>query len=213
MMTIFLHRLSCCDSRFAARAQIQSLHTDTADRSTDTHGHCLMLLLGELTDSIIGSFYTAYDKLGYGFLEKIYCRALVIELGRRGHTVECQVPVAVYYDDINIGSFKMDLVVDHLIVVEVKSSAALCEADHAQLVNYLAQRDSTSVFCCTSDPNPGSIAKSPLKNSSGEPCGVAGIQMPNSNLSPCHPCCFRVVRVLPLLLAVTRSLQANGFRD
>jgi len=96
-----------------------------------------MLLLGELTDSIIGSFYTAYDKLGYGFLEKIYCRALVIELGRRGHTVECQVPVAVYYDDINIGSFKMDLVVDHLIVVEVKSSAALCEADHAQLVNYL----------------------------------------------------------------------------
>ena len=137
MVTIDLYPLSSRHVRLTARASVESKHTDTADNSTDTHGHCLMLLHGALTESIIGAFYTVYDKLGYGFLEKIYCKALIIELERRGHTVECQVPVAVYYDGIDIGSFKMDLVVDHLIVVEVKSSAAVCEADHAQLLNYL----------------------------------------------------------------------------
>ncbi|MGE5316407.1 MAG: GxxExxY protein [Chloroflexota bacterium] len=91
----------------------------------------------ELTEKIIGCFYTVYNKLGYGFLEKVYQRALVIELQKAGLKVEEQKPIKVYYDKEVIGEFFADLIVEDLIIVELKSTEAICEAHENQLINYL----------------------------------------------------------------------------
>lgn len=100
-----------------------------------------MLLHGELTDAIIGSFYTVYDKLGYGYFENVYCAALTIELRRRGLAVGREVNVPVYYGGVKIARYKMDFVVANLVVLEVKSTLTLCDADHRQLINYLRCTD------------------------------------------------------------------------
>ncbi|RYY39948.1 MAG: GxxExxY protein [Chitinophagaceae bacterium] len=91
----------------------------------------------DLTRKIIRAFYTVYNKLGYGFLEKIYKRALVIELKKMGLHCEEEVAVKVYYDGILIGDFRADLVVEGTVIVELKTAEDFCEADEAQLVNYL----------------------------------------------------------------------------
>jgi GxxExxY protein len=91
----------------------------------------------ELTEKIIGCFYTVYNKLGYGFLEKVYERALVIELEKSGLKVEQQKPIKVYYDKEVIGEFFADLIVDDLIIVEIKSAETICEGHENQLINYL----------------------------------------------------------------------------
>src|SRR5687768_9324168 len=97
-----------------------------------------MILIEEaLTRSVLGGFYDSYNKLGYGFLENVCVGALVIELERRGHRLEREVPIAVYYDVIIIGSFRADLVVDNKLIVEVKAEPALTGIHERQLRNYL----------------------------------------------------------------------------
>ena len=96
------------------------------------------LLHEETTRSIIGGFYNSYNKLGYGFLENVCVGALWIELEKRGHRVEREVPVPVYYDGIIVGTYRADLVVDGKVIVEVKSEAALTGIHVRQLRNYLA---------------------------------------------------------------------------
>jgi GxxExxY protein len=97
-----------------------------------------MILIEEaLTRSVLGGFYDSYNKLSYGFLENVCVGALVIELERRGHRVAREVPIAVYYDGIIIGSFRADLVVDNKLIVEVKAEPALTGIHERQLRNYL----------------------------------------------------------------------------
>ncbi|GAB4092323.1 GxxExxY protein [Flaviaesturariibacter terrae] len=91
----------------------------------------------ELTRKIIKAFYVVYNKLGYGFLEKVYKRALLIELRKMGLICEEEVPVKVYYDGILIGDFKADILVESKVILELKTAEGFCEADEAQLVNYL----------------------------------------------------------------------------
>jgi len=98
----------------------------------------MALIEEETTRSVIGGFFTSYNKLGYGFLENVCIGGLVIELQRRGHKVEREVPIAVYYDGIIIGSFRADLVVDNKLIVEVKAEPALMGVHERQLRNYLA---------------------------------------------------------------------------
>jgi GxxExxY protein len=62
-----------------------------------------------LTRSVLDSFYRAYDRLGYGFLESVYVSALAHELGKAGHSVEREVPVSVGYDGVVMGSYRADL--------------------------------------------------------------------------------------------------------
>ncbi|HEY2375610.1 MAG TPA: GxxExxY protein [Gemmatimonadaceae bacterium] len=95
------------------------------------------LLHEKITQSIIAAFFAVYDKLGFGFLERIYKSALEIELRRRGHKVAREVPVEVWYDGFTIGRFVMDFVVDDLIVLETKSRFVLSPTDRPQLLNYL----------------------------------------------------------------------------
>ena len=91
----------------------------------------------ELTHKIIGCAYTVYKKLGFGFLESIYRKAMIIELNKAGLKVEEEMPLEVYYDDIVVGKFSLDLFVEDTIVVELKSVQNLLIEHEIQLVNYL----------------------------------------------------------------------------
>lgn len=71
----------------------------------------------ELTDKIIKAFYTVYNKLGYGFLEKVYENAMRIELRKLGLQAERQVAIKVYYDGEDVGIYFADLIVENLIIL------------------------------------------------------------------------------------------------
>lgn len=91
----------------------------------------------DLTDQIIGAFYAVYSVLGYGFLENVYIKALMIELKKRGLNVRDELPIQVYYDGQLIGEYFADLVVNELVILEIKASKALVTEHEAQLLNYL----------------------------------------------------------------------------
>jgi GxxExxY protein len=91
----------------------------------------------ELTDTIIGVFYDVYTELGFGFLESVYRRALKLSLEAKGLKVEAEVPVPVFFRGTNVGDFRADLVVNQLILLELKTAEAIVKAHEAQLLNYL----------------------------------------------------------------------------
>ncbi len=95
------------------------------------------MLYEEITAQIIAAFYAVYNKLGYGFLEKVYENALVLELHKSGLKVLEQVPIEVCYDGHPIGEYFADLLVEDKIIVEIKAADTLIEAHENQLVNYL----------------------------------------------------------------------------
>ena len=90
-----------------------------------------------LTKQIIGAFYTVYNALGYGFLEKVYENALAIELRQIGLHVDCQRPIHVHYRGLVVGEYYADLLVEDRVIVELKAVRALGQEHEAQLLNYL----------------------------------------------------------------------------
>ena len=90
-----------------------------------------------VTRKIIGSAYKVYNQLGFGFLESVYKKALIIELTRENLVVEEEKPLKVYYDNQVVGDFYVDLFVDNEVVVELKSVQNLAKEHEVQLVNYL----------------------------------------------------------------------------
>jgi GxxExxY protein len=95
------------------------------------------LLEAELTDSIIGAFYEVYNRLGYGFLESSYAKALAIELGNKGHAIDREVTVDLFYRGQRIGRHRLDLIVDDKVVLEIKASETLSSAAQRQCLSYL----------------------------------------------------------------------------
>jgi len=95
------------------------------------------LLHGDVTESVIGAAFEVQKELGYGFLEKVYERAMVLELQERGQQVEQQVPVNVVYKGKRIGHSVADLVVDGKVLVELKTGKELLLRFEAQMLNYL----------------------------------------------------------------------------
>jgi GxxExxY protein len=91
----------------------------------------------EITHKIIGSAYNVFNRLGFGFLESVYKKAMIIELNRQGLRVEEEKALQVYYDDQIVGDFYVDLFVGSEIVVELKSVEHLAKEHEVQLVNYL----------------------------------------------------------------------------
>ena len=91
----------------------------------------------DLTERIIGCAFNVYNKMGAGFLESVYERALEIELRKAGLRPLRQQPVDVYYDRQLVGQFKADIVVDNLVILELKAVENLVEVHEVQLVNYL----------------------------------------------------------------------------
>ncbi len=95
----------------------------------------------ELTEKIICCFYNVYNSLGYGFLEKVYEKALHLELNKFGLKCDVQMPVSVYYSGEVIGEYFSDLLVNQSVIVEIKALQALVPAHEAQLLNYLKATD------------------------------------------------------------------------
>ncbi len=91
----------------------------------------------EITHKIIGCAYRVFNQLGFGYLESIYQKAMAIELGKSNLNFQTEAPLAVYYDDQVIGEFKVDLVVEQSIIVELKVVQNLLKEHEVQLVNYL----------------------------------------------------------------------------
>jgi GxxExxY protein len=91
----------------------------------------------EITQQIINGFYAVYNTLGYGFLERVYVNALMLELRRLGLQAVQEVGIDVYYNGQAVGEYFADLVVNGLVIVEVKAVRTLAEEHEAQLLNYL----------------------------------------------------------------------------
>lgn len=91
----------------------------------------------ELTAEIIKRFYTVYNKPGYGFLEKVYEKALKYELEKSGFKVERQKPINVYYENELVGEYYADLLLEDNVIVELKAAETLCKEHELQLINYL----------------------------------------------------------------------------
>ena len=118
-------------------------NADDADQD-DNHG-CLLLnavihrfmLHKETTDKIIKAFYNLYNTLGYGFLEKVYENAMLIELHSLDLSVEKQVPIKVYFKEQQVGENYADLIVEDKVILELKAAESLCEEHEFQIINYL----------------------------------------------------------------------------
>lgn len=95
------------------------------------------LLHKDLTDQILKTFYDVYNELGYGFLEKVYQNALYLELKNRGFYVESQKQIKVYYKNAQVGEYYADLLVNDLVILELKATDGLVKEFEYQLINYL----------------------------------------------------------------------------
>lgn len=92
----------------------------------------------DITDKILHAFYkVVYPQLGYGFLEKVYANALAIALGSGGLKVQQQVKIAVYFQGQIVGEYFADLLVQGLVIIELKAVSRLLVEHEAQLLNYL----------------------------------------------------------------------------
>lgn len=91
-----------------------------------------------LTNSVIGYAFKVYNTLGFGFLESVYEKCMIIELNNAGIFAEAQKEILVHYEGHIVGEFKADILVQDEIVVELKSLRYLLKTHEIQLVNYLA---------------------------------------------------------------------------
>ena len=91
----------------------------------------------ELTDKIIGVFYDVYNELGYGFLESTYAEALAMALDESGLSVAREVPVPVWFRGKKVGQYFADVLVDDVVMLELKAARTLESAHEAQLLHYL----------------------------------------------------------------------------
>ena len=91
----------------------------------------------EITEAIIGSAFEVYNHLGYGFLERVYHRALQVELLRRGLRTELEKRLTVRYKDAIVGEYDADLIVEDCVLIEIKVAPQYDKRDEAQLLNEL----------------------------------------------------------------------------
>ena len=99
------------------------------------------MLHSDLTDKILKAFFNIYNTLGYGFLEKVYENSMRIELKKIGLNAQAQRNIKVHYDGFEVGDYYADLIVNDLVIVELKAAENLCEEHEAQLLNYLKATD------------------------------------------------------------------------
>ncbi|MFL5255305.1 MAG: GxxExxY protein [Rhodopila sp.] len=95
------------------------------------------LPLNRLSETIIGSVFRVMNGLGAGFLERVYQNALAHELRKTGLEVAQQQIIMVHYDDVPVGTYSADLLVENAVLVELKAVKALDNTHAAQCINYL----------------------------------------------------------------------------
>jgi GxxExxY protein len=103
----------------------------------DTPSNSGEFLHKEITQEIIGAAFEVYNHLGYGYLEKVYQRAMQVELLQRGRKAQLEHPIQVIYKGVVVGDYAADLFVDGCVMVELKVASAYCASDEAQLLNEL----------------------------------------------------------------------------
>lgn len=91
----------------------------------------------EITEKVIGCAFRVYNKMGFGYLESVYEKCMKIELNKIGLNFESQKPIFVYYYDELVGEFVADLLIENILIVELKSVKKIVKAHEMQLVNYL----------------------------------------------------------------------------
>lgn len=91
----------------------------------------------ELTGKILGAFFQVHRELGYGFSEKVYEKSLYILLTELGMKVEAQVPLHVHYHGQRVGEYIADLIVNEVVLLELKAGEKIADDHAAQLLNYL----------------------------------------------------------------------------
>lgn len=91
----------------------------------------------DITETIIGCAYRVFNKLGFGFVESVYEKCILIELRKTKLRVESQKAIAVTYEDEIVGEFRADIIVEDTVIVELKSVEQIVKAHEVQLVNYL----------------------------------------------------------------------------
>jgi len=133
----------------------------------------LKLHKSELTNAIICSFYNVYNRLGVGFLEKVYENALLVEMKKRGLSAEAQCPIAVYYDEEVVGEYFADIVVEQDIILEIKAVRCLTSAHEAQLVNYLKATGAEVGLLLNFGPEPEVKRKVNTKDQEGRAAGIS----------------------------------------
>jgi GxxExxY protein len=108
------------------------MNTDKTDK---------VLLYSELTAKIIRIFFRVYNELGYGFLERVYHNALIFELTKEGLLCESQKRIKVYYGGSEVGEYFPDIIVNDLVILELKAAENLVYENECQLINYLRATD------------------------------------------------------------------------
>lgn len=95
----------------------------------------------DLTEQIIKAFFDVYNELGYGFLEKVYQNSLYIELKSRGFNVEPQKQIKVHFKGYEVGEYYPDLIVNDVVILELKAAECIVEEFENQILNYLRATD------------------------------------------------------------------------
>jgi GxxExxY protein len=95
------------------------------------------LLHGQITERILGTFFQVHFELGAGFLESVYANSMFLALTETGLRVEREVPIAVHFRGRRVGTFRADLIVESVVLVELKAGAQLDPHGPAQIINYL----------------------------------------------------------------------------
>lgn len=110
---------------------------DTRIGELEVRAHPDKLIHREITEAIVGAAFSVHSALGYGFLEKVYQRALQVELVHAGHRAELETAIAVKYRGVVVGEYFADVMVDEKVIVEIKVAPDYNAYDEAQLLNEL----------------------------------------------------------------------------
>ncbi|HEX9649355.1 MAG TPA: GxxExxY protein [Cyclobacteriaceae bacterium] len=98
----------------------------------------MIITENEISYKIRGAIFKVFNELGPGLLESAYEAALMYELQKEGLSVKSQVPIPLVYDNIKLEiGFRIDLLVENKVVVEIKSVENLAEVHHKQVITYL----------------------------------------------------------------------------
>lgn len=91
----------------------------------------------KITEGIIGSAFEVYNHLGYGFLHRVYQRSLQVELAKRGFGGDLEKRTTVRYKEVIVGEYDGDMIVNDVVLVEIKIAPQYDKRDEAQLLNVL----------------------------------------------------------------------------
>jgi GxxExxY protein len=91
----------------------------------------------KITEAIIGAAFDVHNELGYGFLHRVYQRALQVELVRRNYRVNLEKRINVCYKEVVVGDYDAELIIEDCVLIEIKIAPQYDKRDEAQLLNLL----------------------------------------------------------------------------